>query len=297
MVLRHALLAAVIGSLAAATGAQAQSPSTAPGHSTVRTADKDMTASPAAADAKKLIGRNVKNNNNDTIGEIESVYLDANGKVDSVIVGVGGFLGVGERYARLHWKDLKISDNGEKVVVNMTKDQLKAIAPYKYKDQAERGQVFNDRGVYKDDSRAAADARATTPDNRDRTAADNRSTANTQSTGDFNAQGDVSANAVIGTKAKNADKDTVGSVDDLYVDGSGNIKTVVLSVGGFLGVGAKDVAVKWSDLKQSRDGSSVALTTNMSKDDLKALPDYKYERRKPRDQATAPNDHPRTMTK
>lgn len=296
MVLRHALLAAVIGSLAAATGAHAQSPSTAPGHSTVRTADKDLTAAPAAADANKLIGRSVTNKNNDTIGKIESVYLDANGKVDSVIVGVGGFLGVGERYARLHWKDLKISDNGEKVMLDMTKDQLKAMAPYKYKDQAERGQVFNDRGVYKDDSRAAADARATTAD-RDRAMADNHSTANTQSTGDFNAQGDVSANSVIGTKVKNTDKDTVGSVEDLYVDGSGNIKTVVLSVGGFLGVGTKDVAVKWSDLKQTRDGSSVALTTNMSKDDLKALPDYKYERRKPRDQATAPNDHPRTMTK
>lgn len=295
MVLRHALLAAVIGSLAAA-GAQAQSPSTAPGHSTVRTADRDLTATPAAADANKLIGRSVTNKNNDTIGKIESVYLDANGKVDSVIVGVGGFLGVGERYARLHWKDLKISDNGEKVMLDMTKDQLKAMAPYKYKDQAERGQVFNDRGVYKDDSRAAADARATTAD-RDRAMADNHSTANTQSTGDFNAQGDVSANSVIGTKVKNTDKDTVGSVEDLYVDGSGNIKTVVLSVGGFLGVGTKDVAVKWSDLKQTRDGSSVALTTNMSKDDLKALPDYKYERRKPRDQATAPNDHPRTMTK
>jgi len=301
MVLRHALLAAVIGSLAAATGAQAQSPSTAPGHSTVRTADKDLTAAPASADANKLIGRSVTNKNNDTIGKIESVYLNANGKVDSVIVGVGGFLGVGERYARLHWKDLKISDNGEKVMLDMSKDQLKAMAPYKYKDQAERGQVFNDRGIYKDDSRAAADARATTADNRDRATADNRadnrSTANTQSTGDFNTQGDVSANAVIGTTVKNANKDTVGSVEDLYVDGSGNIKTVVLSVGGFLGVGTKDVAVKWSDLKQTRDGSSVALTTSMSKDELKALPDYKYERRQPRDQAAAPNDHPRTMTK
>src|SRR6476620_10880165 len=157
MVLRHALLAAVIGSLAATAGAQAQTPqpqtpSTAPGHPPARVADKDMTAAPVAADASKLIGRSVKNTNNDTIGKIESFYLDANGKVDSVIVGVGGFLGVGERYARLNWKDLQISDNGEKVVLNMTKDQLKAMAPYKYKDDAMRGQVFNDRGVYKDDS-------------------------------------------------------------------------------------------------------------------------------------------------
>ncbi|MBS0526507.1 MAG: PRC-barrel domain-containing protein [Proteobacteria bacterium] len=302
MVLRHALLAAVIGSLAAAGAVQAQTPSTAPGQSTVRIADRDMAAAPLAADAKKLIGRSVKNNDDDTIGKIESVYLDANGKVDSVIVGVGGFLGVGERYARLHWKDLKISNNGEKVVVDMTKDQLKAIAPYKYKDQAERGQVFNDHGVWKD-SRAAADARAAgagtaAADNHDRATADKRAdNASSTSTGDFNAQGDVSANAIIGTKVKNANKDTVGSVEDLYVDGSGNIKTVVLSVGGFLGVGSKDVAVKWSDLKQTRDGRSVVLTTNMSKDELKGLPDYKYERRQPRDQAAAPNDHRRTMTK
>jgi len=234
----------------------------------------------------------VRNNNDDTIGKIESVYLDARGKVDSVIVGVGGFLGVGERYARLHWKDLQVSDNGEKVVVSMTKDQLKAMAPYKYKDDAMRGKVFSDRGVWKDDQRAAADTRSTTTTTA-RTTDTTTAATSTTSTGDFNVQGDVSANAVIGAKVKNQNKDTVGSVEDLYIDGSGNIKTVVLSVGGFLGVGAKDVAVQWSDIKQTRDGKSVVLTTNLSKDDLKALPDYKYERR----QAAAPNDNPRTMSK
>jgi hypothetical protein len=295
MVLRHALLAAVIGSLAA-TAAQAQTTAT-PSHPPARAADSDTLAAPAAADAGKLIGRSVTNPNNDTIGKIESVYLDASGKVDSVIVGVGGFLGMGERYARLHWKDLRVTDKGEKVVLNMTKDQLKAMAPYKYKDDAERGQVFNDRGVWKDEYAASRTAASTTADNRDRAMADNRSATDTTSTGDFNAQGDVSANAVIGTKVKNANNDTVGSVEDLYVDRSGNVKAVVLSVGGFLGVGSKNVAVKWSDLKQTRDGKSVVLSTGLSKDDLKALPDYKYERRQPRDQATAPNDRPRTMTK
>jgi hypothetical protein len=99
----------------------------------------------------------------------------------------------------------------------------------------------------------------------------------------------VSANAVIGAKLRNDNKDTVGTVQDLYLDGSGNIKTVVVAVGGFLGVGAKDVAVKWSDIKQSRDGKSLVLTTGLSKDDLKAMPDYKYERRQPaKDQAQLP---------
>ena len=290
MVLRHALLAAVITAVAAT--ASAQTPPTTPGQApAARTATKDMPA-PNAADARKLIGRNVKNPAGDTVGEIKSVYITPEGRVDSVMVGVGGFLGVGEREVRLAWKDLQVMDNGEKVVVNMTKDQLKAMAPYKYKDESWRGKVFGDRGVWTDDRRAATDARTTTDNaaavNRDRAIADNRATVTTTSTGDFNAQGDVSANAVIGAKVRNDNKDTVGTVQDLYVDASGAIKTVVISVGGFLGVGSKDVAVKWSDLKHSRDGKSVLLLTNLDKDQLKAMPDYKYERRKPADQAQAP---------
>ena len=176
---------------------------------------------------------------------------------------------------------MMMASNGERVVANMTKDQLKAMAPYKYKEDAMRGKVFSDRGVWKDDSRDAATG-TTAATTHDRTMADNRATST--STGDFNAQGDVSANAVIGAKVVNANNDTVGSVEDVYVDSSGNIKTVVLSVGGFLGMGSKDVAVKWTDIKQSRDGKSVKLTTSLSKDQLKSMPDYKYER----NQATAP---------
>src|SRR5690349_8308122 len=203
MILKPTLLAAAMLTSMAAMASAQTAPSAS--HPIPQTATKD-TPAPSAADASKLIGQNIKNANNDTIGKIESVYLDANGKVDSVIVGVGGFLGVGERYARLHWKDLQVSDNGERVVVNMTKDQLKAKAPYKYKDDAMRGKVFSDRGPWTDNNRAA-DARRTDTSATDRTMADNRSTS-TESTGDFNAQGDLSANAVIGAKVRNGNNDT-----------------------------------------------------------------------------------------
>ena len=94
--------------------------------------------------------------------------------------------------------------------------------------------------------------------------------------------------SVVGAKVRNANGDTVGKIEDLYVDTHGSIKTLVVSVGGFLGVGAKDVAVNWNDIKYSRDGKSVVLTTGLSKDALMALPDYKYERRRPAEQAVAP---------
>jgi len=308
MIFRHALLVGLISGLAAT--AYAQTPPPAPATPPAATATTKPMAGPQAADAKKLIGRDIKNADGDTIGEIKSVYISSGGTVDSVMVGVGGFLGVGEREVQLAWKDLQVADNGEKVTVNMTKDQLKAMAPYSYKDTSWRGNVFSDRGVWTEEQRAARDARAGTdaaaPVSRDPAMADRKTTADrkptattttgpaataaTESTGDFNAAGDLSANAVIGTKIRNENKDTVGSVQDLYLDSQGATKTVVVSVGGFLGVGAKDVAIKWSDLKQSRDGKSVVLVTSLSKDELKALPDYAEERRRPAapSQAVAP---------
>jgi hypothetical protein len=103
-----------------------------------------------------------------------------------------------------------------------------------------------------------------------------------ESTGDFNKAGEMAGSAIIGAKVRDdAKKETVGSIQDIYLDDGGKVKTVVVSVGGFLGVGAKDVAVKWEDIKYGKDGKSLSLTTSLTKDALKAMPDYKSERQKP----------------
>jgi sporulation protein YlmC with PRC-barrel domain len=281
--LKHIVLATFLTCGATAAYAQPQQAATPP--AAPATAPAKPAMAPAAADAGKLIGRNVKNAQDETIGEIKSIYLTKDGKVDSVMVSVGGFLGVGDREVRIAWSDLKISDNGEKVMVNMTKDQLKAKPEYKYGNESWRGQVFSDTGPWKDrpgDARTTDGARSEA----DRMASTDRpSTAATTSTGDFNAAGEMSGEALIGATVRNENRDSIGKIEDVYVDQNGAIKTVVVSVGGFLGVGSKNVAVKWSDLKFSRDDKSIVITTSWTKDSLKAMPDYKYERRLP---ASAP---------
>jgi hypothetical protein len=119
----------------------------------------------------------------------------------------------------------------------------------------------------------------------------------TVSTGDFNAKGDTAASALIGTKVRNENKESIGKIDEIYLDKDARVTVVVISVGGFLGVGSKDVAVKWSDITIGQDDTSVMLTTSLSKDALMALPDYtKTERRKtaPPETATAPPARPAT---
>ncbi len=69
-------------------------------------------------------------------------------------------------------------------------------------------------------------------------------------------------------------QDKIGYVTDLIMDNNGNVTTAVIGVGGFLGVGKKDVAVPFKDLKvASRDGKEW-LVLNQTKEDLKKDPAF-----------------------
>lgn len=100
------------------------------------TARPPAATSPAAdkvpdTNLARMIGSDVRNSQGQTIGEVESVLLDQTGKVDAVVVSVGGFMGIGARDVALKWSDLDVSDGGARVVVDMTEMQLKAMPEYR----------------------------------------------------------------------------------------------------------------------------------------------------------------------
>jgi sporulation protein YlmC with PRC-barrel domain len=81
---------------------------------------------------------------------------------------------------------------------------------------------------------------------------------------------------LVGTKVYNNANENIGSIEDIVLKADGSMDEVVLSVGGFLGIGDKYVGVPFSALKVSRDGSSLKVMTDGTKESLKALPDYQY---------------------
>src|SRR4249920_1464547 len=124
-------------------------------------------------------------------------------------------------------------------------------------------------------------------------------------------QGDWRASKVVGLSIYNDKNESVGSISDLLMEKSGNIKAVVLGVGGFLGVGEHLVAIPLDKIKfvnepvayvgtagepHSRPASTTtgSATTspsnsskpnpwypdhavfNATKDELKAMPEFKY---------------------
>ena len=83
----------------------------------------------------------------------------------------------------------------------------------------------------------------------------------------------MSANDFIGKTVYSKANENVGKVADLILSENG-VQAVVLGVGGFLGMGSKDVAVQLSSIEVSKDGSSTKLVVNATKDQLKAAPTY-----------------------
>src|SRR5829696_5656171 len=67
-------------------------------------------ASPDQWRSSKLVGLTVYGPNNERIGEINEVLVDRNGKVDAVVIGVGGFLGIGEKDVALPFNQVKFVD-------------------------------------------------------------------------------------------------------------------------------------------------------------------------------------------
>ena len=78
-----------------------------------------------------LIGLTLRNPQNESIGDIDDVIVDRDGRVREVIVGVGGFLGIGEHKVAIAWDQLQFDANRDVAVVNMTKDQLRAMPEYR----------------------------------------------------------------------------------------------------------------------------------------------------------------------
>ena len=74
-------------------------------------------------------------------------------------------------------------------------------------------------------------------------------------------QGDWRASKVVGLNVYNDNNENVGSINELLMDKSGNIKAAVLSVGGFLGMGARYVAVPFDKIKFSNEPVSYAATS------------------------------------
>jgi sporulation protein YlmC with PRC-barrel domain len=92
-------------------------------------------------------------------------------------------------------------------------------------------------------------------------------------------QGDMLSSNVVGLDVYDTSNNDIGKIQDVAFDSSKAVKGYVLSVGGFLGMGAHYVTVDTNSVNVSYDTSNKKwhASMNATKDQLKAAPEFRYE--------------------
>lgn len=131
----HRLMAATAISLALALSASAQTTTATTPAPQSAEQPQFYNAVPDDHRASKLMGTSVTNNAGERIGDINEILLGKDGKVAAVVIGVGGFLGMGEREIAVSLSSLKLTrDSNDKTAAmlpNATKDSLKTAPQWK----------------------------------------------------------------------------------------------------------------------------------------------------------------------
>ncbi len=88
-------------------------------------------------------------------------------------------------------------------------------------------------------------------------------------------QSEVLGTDFVGTQVVSKDKQPLGKIANLVFDQSGHIELAVIGVGGFLGIGEKEVAVPFDSLKSEEVNNKHVFTVDLTKEQLKAAPAFK----------------------
>lgn len=96
------------------------------------------------------------------------------------------------------------------------------------------------------------------------------------------ASDQIAASTYIGQSVYNAADESIGEINDLIMKKDGGVEAAVIGVGGFLGIGEKDVAVPFDriTIAEQPDTDKLKLTTTETADTLKAAPEFKTKAQK-----------------
>ncbi|WP_336070073.1 PRC-barrel domain-containing protein [Nitratireductor rhodophyticola] len=298
------------------TGAPAAAPTEQPTEMVVR-ADGHL--------ATDLIGKTVYNGTGEdaeNIGEVNDLVLDEEGEVSAIVVGVGGFLGIGQKevaleYDLVEWAE---QDGDRWLVVETTADALKAQEEFDrsaYRPMPADAEVSEAKPASRDDlanapvkadenaeetamapatdtmgGNEAADtdgmAAAPAPETDASTApagqtadAERPATDDTMTSAiDRSSLQEMPANEIrteqlTGTTVYGANEENIGEIGDVIISQDGEVDAIIVDVGGFLGIGEKEVAIGMDNLAFMTDGNgSLYLYTEFTQEELEQQPAY-----------------------
>ncbi|MCU0790282.1 MAG: PRC-barrel domain-containing protein [Nitratireductor sp.] len=248
--------------------------------------------------ASTLIGKAVygsANEDAERIGDVNDIVISPNGTAEAVIIGVGGFLGLGEKdvavdFSRVSWVD---RDGDRWFVVEANKEELEGAPAFdRSPTEPEPATVQDNTGVTVQQQTAADQGGGQVVQDQNQQTAANQNAeqqqvqTNQQQAGnmpDRNAMqpmdmATMRAEDLQGKRVYGANNEDIGEISDVLLTQDGKIDAFVVDVGGFLGMGEKEVAIGMQniDFMQDNDGNIVVFTP-FTQAQLEQSPQYSQE--------------------
>jgi len=93
--------------------------------------------------ASKIVGEAVVNRQNESLGKIHELVIDAKeGRLAYAVLSFGGFMGMGTKLFALPWGAFEFANDGNKLILNVDKEKLKTAPGF---DQDTKWPDFADR--------------------------------------------------------------------------------------------------------------------------------------------------------
>lgn len=231
----------------------------------------------------KLLGQKVYSGIADDaqeIGTISDMVVTSGQGISAVVIGVGGFLGIGAKdvaidFGQLEWAQRQ--DSSRRWVLDTTVDALTAAPAFIWTDSEEvKGPAMTldeeQAQMEPGDPNAAPVNPDLTTDQPER----QRITTPFDRSGltDFDGS-TLTPSELAGTGVYGINDEQIGTISDVALTPDGAIDALIVDVGGFLGLGAKPVAVGYDNLSFSSDTNGTRyLFINASREQLEAQAAY-----------------------
>ncbi len=257
--------------------------------------------------SSKIIGMDILSATGDKVAQVDDLFIDMeSGRILAVVASTGGLLGTGGDRSLMSAEDVRFDAEKEHLRTDLTKEQLKSTPPFRKGDTPEFHNVRplgeSARARRQSESSGAvrrqSDERARNPETigasqqsgarrgetevtrqseAARTRADSSGAANQRDADGRqmrSATTSMAATDLVGMDVHNRAGDKVGAIDKLYLDlEGGQVIGVVVSTGGFLGMGAHHNVLALNELDYNAGEETVHV--NLSRAQLRSAPTYK----------------------
>lgn len=208
----------------------------------------------------------------DDIGEINEIVLTRDGEVQSVIVGVGGFIGIGEKDVAVSMDQIRFvnEDGGDAddffLVVNASAAGVEEAPEYDRMMTRDADMAEPETDTDMADANADMERMPLT-----------RPMVEREGYADFDYEAeDLNTEDLTGARVYGANDEDIGEISELLVNDDGEIERAVLDIGGFLGMGEHSIAVPMEELQilRSDGGDDFRVYIDNTQESLEAQPEY-----------------------